>query len=714
MTTNRNAAPDGHREAAKCLTTTDIIAQFAAAMREAGVAPPEKIVPDGRLHRFDAAWYVLHGDGIPAGAFGCWRSGVSETWRADLGRTLTPAEEAAARRRIEEARKAAEAERQERAKRAAAIAKTLWDEAEPDPANHPYLVRKGVVPTVTLRTLHATNFARRAGYAPHARGEPLEGQLLIAPVKAPGLPFPATLELIDEQGRKSALAGGVKGGGYWATAPLPQSGRLVLAEGVATAASIAQALGEPVAAALSVGNLRAAAETIKAERPGVQIAIAADLGEGAKPHPAAAKAAEVLRCPLVAPPADLGKGGDFNDLHVRQGLEAVRRCFEAPDVVLMRAADLRMEPVRWLWEGWLPRGKLALLAGAPGSGKTTLAMQFAAVVSAGGTWPDGARCEAADVVVWSAEDSPADTLAPRLLAAGANLRRIHFVEATQGADGKPRPFDPSIDLPRLQAELMRRKPALLILDPVVSAVTTDSNRATEVRRALQPAVDLAAAVGCCALGITHVTKGTAGREPWERVTGSLAFAALARLVLFAAVNRNEQAQADLPPRLLVRAKSNLGPIDGGFGYDIAVAEPVPGIKASCVTWQGSVEGEARRLLADAERWQGDDDDGAGDAMADAMRFLSDLLADGPLPSKVVRADADGAGYSWATIRRAAKALGVGVRKEGGSFGGRGAVWKWALPQDAQDPHKMLKPERLSTLCEVEHLVQNPGVVEVEI
>jgi len=259
MLTNKNAAP-GHQEAAKShVLQVEIVPHFAAAMQSAGITPLGEIIADGRLHRFpttgargdDAGWYVLHADGIPAGAFGDWRSGIAGTWRADLGRRLTPAEEAEARRRIEKAKAEAEAERRKRAERAAALAASIWKASKPV-TDHPYLRPKGVAPSVTLRALHATEFARRAGYAPQARGEALEGVLLIAPVKGRAH-NPATLELIDEQGRKAALAGGIKAGGYWATGPLPSSGRVVLAEGIATALSIAQALGEPVAAALSVG-----------------------------------------------------------------------------------------------------------------------------------------------------------------------------------------------------------------------------------------------------------------------------------------------------------------------------------------------------------------------------------------------------------------------------------------------------------------------------
>jgi putative DNA primase/helicase len=189
-------------------------------MQASGIDPPGEIIPDGRLHRFstngargdDAGWYELHADGIHAGAFGNWRTGIAETWHADLGRRLTPEEEAEARRRIEKARAEAEAERQRRAKRAAELAAAIWKAAKPV-TGHPYLRRKGGQPTATQRAMHVTEFARRAGYAPQARGEPLEGMLLIAPLKGREH-NPATLELIDEHGRKSALACGIKAGGF--------------------------------------------------------------------------------------------------------------------------------------------------------------------------------------------------------------------------------------------------------------------------------------------------------------------------------------------------------------------------------------------------------------------------------------------------------------------------------------------------------------------
>ncbi|PJF46431.1 MAG: hypothetical protein CUN48_13830, partial [Candidatus Thermofonsia Clade 3 bacterium] len=243
------------------------------------------------------------------------------------------------------------------------------------------------------------------------------------------------------------------------------------------------------------------------------------------------------------------------------------------------------------------------------------------------------------------------------------------------------------------------RPALLILDPIVSAVAGDMHKGNDVRRALQPLVDMAARIGCAVIGITHLTKGTQGRDPTERVTGSIGFAALARVVLL--TTKAENPGPDDPPRLLVRSKSNVGPDDGGMGYDLSQAKVATGLLATRIDWLAPVEGSARSLIAKAEAAPEED---AGGALEDAKRFLRDLLADGPLSAKEVKADADGAGFSWATIRRAADALGIEKRKEGGAFGGKGAVWRWYLPQDAQDHTRCStkKHEHLvggmSTLC----------------
>jgi putative DNA primase/helicase len=130
----------------------NFIPQFSDAIQAAGMIPPNAIEADGELYRFssngkkgdDAGWYVLHGDGIPAGKFGNWRTSFAQNWRADIGRTLTPAEEAESRAKIAAAQAKREAEEIKRKANAKAKALSIWEKAEPAPGDHPYLARKGI------------------------------------------------------------------------------------------------------------------------------------------------------------------------------------------------------------------------------------------------------------------------------------------------------------------------------------------------------------------------------------------------------------------------------------------------------------------------------------------------------------------------------------------------------------------------------------------
>ena len=155
-------------------------------------------------------------------------------------------------------------------------------------------------------------------------------------------------------------------------------------------------------------------------------------------------------------------------------------------VVLLCGDKLTPAPIAWLWEGWLAQSKMHLLAGAPGQGKTTIALAFAATVTSGGRWPDGSRCEPGNVLIWSGEDDPADTLLPRLIAAGGDKSRVHFVDGTR-INGELQPFDPARDMNALQAQAEQLgNVRLIIVDPIVSAVTGDSHKNTETRRGLDP------------------------------------------------------------------------------------------------------------------------------------------------------------------------------------------------------------------------------------
>lgn len=349
---------------------------------------------------------------------------------------------------------------------------------------------------------------------------------------------------------------------------------------------------------------------------------------------------------------------------------------ETPAVVqLMRASDVRPEQIKWLWPGYLAQGKMHVLAGAPGGGKTTIALRLAAIVSAGGSWPDGSYCNAGNVVIWSGEDDIKDTLVPRLIAAGADTNRIHFVVDVKDAGGV-RSFDPSKDMPALEAAIKRAGGAsLMIVDPIVSAVAGDGHKSTDVRRGLQPLVDLAMSERCALFGITHFSKGTSGRDPLERVTGSIAFGALARVVFVAAKEQQgDEAETEAPPRrMFLRCKSNIGDDTGGFEYNLEqqALAGYEGMFASVATFGQAVEGDTRTILTEAET---EPSDGDGGALAEAKEWLLDLLLDGPRGAKDLQSAARDAGHAQRTVRRAKQALGVQARKSGLKGG-----WEWFYP-----------------------------------
>jgi putative DNA primase/helicase len=361
-------------------------------------------------------------------------------------------------------------------------------------------------------------------------------------------------------------------------------------------------------------------------------------------------------------------------------------------VILTNGADLVSQPVTWLWKDWLALGKLHILGGAPGQGKTTIAIAIAATITIGGRWPDGSRCDPGNVLIWSGEDDPADTLLPRLLASGGNRSRCYFVSGTR-INGEMQSFDPSRDMPALeeQAKVIGGV-KLLIVDPVVSAVTGDSHKNTEVRRALQPLVDLTSRLDCATIGITHFSKGGAGSDPALRLSGSIAFAAVARVVLVASKVSGEDG---CERRILARAKSNIGPDDGGYEYHIEQAEPIPGISASYISWGQAVEGTARELLAESDAHDASPERSALDSAAD---FLRQVLADGVTPVKTIEAEAKSAGVSWASVRRAADK--VDVIKQKCRNG-----WYWRLPDSLRQEAQLAQSQKLEHVERLEHVAK---------
>lgn len=315
------------------------VSQFRDAIRTAGLTPPEVIEADGKLHRFasdgkrgdDSGRYVLHSDGIAAGWIGDYRTGLSQTWRADVGRKLTQGEEAAHRAKVVAMRRQREAEEKARHAEAAKKAAALVKAGIREPAGNPYLACKGVSAVATLWEIDAGAAAAILGYSPKSGGEVLTGRLLVAPVKV-GAKL-STCELIDEGGHKSAIYGGAKAGGYWAAQPLPECDgaglTLLIGEGVATLLSGREATGHLAIAALSSGNLPAVAKAMSERYPAAVLVILADLVKATgAPDQHAIEAARAVGALLAIP--DFGAARpegatDFNDMATLCGAEAVAR-----------------------------------------------------------------------------------------------------------------------------------------------------------------------------------------------------------------------------------------------------------------------------------------------------------------------------------------------------------------------------------------------------
>lgn len=361
------------------------------------------------------------------------------------------------------------------------------------------------------------------------------------------------------------------------------------------------------------------------------------------------------------------------------GLSNPAKCAAIAKLVAAKTTvleDLTMEKVDWVWKDCIGRGIFHLIAGIPEAGKTTCALSVAAIFSAGERWPDGTSAAPGNVLMWTGEDSPAQTIKPRLVQMGADGKRIRIVTGQPDENGKIRPFNPATDLPtfKLAAEAIPEGIDLLIIDPIVAVIggKLDNSNNAGHREKLQPLVDFATDLNCAVLGVTHFTKGTIGKDPCDRVTGSLAYGALARIIMVATKNKPGH-----PERMFLMAKNNLTDKRKHFGYSI-VGSPLyenPEIIASRIVWGEQIEGTARELLAQAE----DDGDGnAGDGgrhtgPQDAVRFLASTLARGERPQTEIAAEAEIIGISKNQLHRASSKLDIAKRPAGMQ-----GQWLWKL------------------------------------
>jgi hypothetical protein len=328
--------------------------------------------------------------------------------------------------------------------------------------------------------------------------------------------------------------------------------------------------------------------------------------------------------------------------------------------VVVRLADVEPEAVDWLWPRRLACGKLTLVIGEPGGGKTYFVIDCGARVTRGQPWPDGPAPAPGAVIVLTSEDGIADTLRPRLDHQGGDPNLVHVLRAVR-VDGHELPFSLERDLPQLARVLTERPDtSLVILDPVSAYLgSRDSYKDAEIRGLLSPLAALAERFGVALLAILHLTKA-AQRKLLLRAQGSVAFVAQARIVL--AVGEDPEHEGR---RLLVPVKSNLGPAATTLAFHIGDAG---------LAWEeGTVEGTAEQLLADDDV----ETRSSRKERDDAATFLRQVLADGPVATKQVEADAKANGIAQRTLWRAKTELHV-LAERAQTQAGK-AAWYWILP-----------------------------------
>jgi hypothetical protein len=324
--------------------------------------------------------------------------------------------------------------------------------------------------------------------------------------------------------------------------------------------------------------------------------------------------------------------------------------------------QVQSSAARWLWPGWIPLGKLTVLDGDPGLGKSTLLLDLAARVTRGLAMPDGAPGTTGGVTLLTAEDSLGDTVRPRLEAAGADLTRVRSFSAVEDADGGSRPPVIPGDLDIIRRIVLETGSRLLIIDPFLAYLSggIDGCNEQDVRRCLHRLADIAEATGCAVVLLRHLNKLSGGKAIY-RGAGSIGIIAAARSGLLVARDPDSEQH-----RVLACTKSNLTATPGSLRFCLEAA----GHGVCRVAWHGASTYQADELIAQEpveERC----------FLHDASRFLAGLLSEGPVSAEECLRQARLVGIREKTLRRAKSRLGIRSVREGEGLLGQ---WFWELPK----------------------------------
>ena len=315
----------------------------------------------------------------------------------------------------------------------------------------------------------------------------------------------------------------------------------------------------------------------------------------------------------------------------------------APSGIATRASDIAPEALDWLWWGRIPRGKVTVLAGQPGLGKSQLAAFLAAKVSKGGEWPFGeGKASLGSVLIVIAEDGAGDTVISRLKVMNADLSRIHLMDVNKLQRNGCR-FDLLSDINLLEQELSRLADVqLVVIDPIAAVLKSP----TQQRAAGDRLQELGKRFNVAIVAVSHLTKAPQSTA-LNQVMGGIGLVAAARAVFVIAPENGTDR------RLFLTVKNNLSAAGLGLAYRVEPKSSADGIASSTIVWDPGpvmISADAALTLASRANKQ--------PARTEAEDFLRLVLCDGSMPAKQVMSEASEAGVSHASLRRAAEALRV--------------------------------------------------------
>jgi len=327
--------------------------------------------------------------------------------------------------------------------------------------------------------------------------------------------------------------------------------------------------------------------------------------------------------------------------------------------ITIRIADVVREEVTWLWKDRIPIGKLTMIEGDPGLGKSWLCLAIAAAVSRGFGLPGDSTTHPGDSLLMTAEDGLGDTVRPRLEDMGGDLSRLVALRCFRDAHGKEQAATLA-DLDIIEKAVADHKPRLVIIDPIIAFVAgADTHKANEVRGLLSPLAGLAEKYGCAVVAVRHLNKSAA--RAFYRGQGSIDFVAACRSAFVVGENPD-----DPQVRILCHLKSNLAPKTPSLAFSI---------DKGIFGWNGESSLTAEQILAVPAAGE------ERNATDEAVEWLRAELAGGPLPAADVVKEAKRAGIQEKPLRSARERMGIKPRKAGFNSG-----WIWSLPrEDALDP-----------------------------